>query len=53
LSTPVDVPAGTAQSFVFSVSPYSAFNPTVVALDFACTNANPAAGVTGLNTLLL
>jgi hypothetical protein len=53
LSTPVDVPAGTAQSFVFSVNPYSAFNPTAMALDFSCTNANPAAGVTGLNTLLL
>jgi hypothetical protein len=53
LSTPADIAAGQAQSFVFSLTPYGSFNPTTVALDFACTDANPAGSITGLDTLLL
>ena len=47
------VAAGASQSFVFSITPNSAFAPTDVELAFTCANAAAAPLNTGLNTLLL
>jgi hypothetical protein len=52
-NAPVDIAAGTAQTFVFALIPTMAIAPTDVALGFVCTNTNPAPSVPGLNTLLL
>lgn len=52
-NTPVDIPAGQNQTFVFSFTPTDTFAPTDVQLRFACANASQAPVVTGLNTLLL
>jgi hypothetical protein len=51
-STPVDIPAGAAQSFIFALTPNSLIVPTDVQLSFECTNANPAPIHSGVNTLL-
>ena len=51
--TPVDIPAGQAQSFVIALTPTAPIAPTDVNLIFGCTNTAPATTVTGLNTLLL
>ena len=50
---PVDIPAGTAQSFVFGITPSEEMQTTEVALEFKCVNATDAASFVGLNTLLL
>jgi hypothetical protein len=52
-NTPVDIGAGAAQSFVIALTPNAAFDPTNLAFNFACTNANPAPSNIGLNTLLI
>lgn len=52
-NTPVDITAGNAQSFVFSVMPTAALNPTDVVITASCANASAAPTVVGLNTLLL
>src|SRR5262249_40303194 len=52
-NTPVDIPAGVAQSFVIAFTPTSPFPPTDVALNFTCDNAGPAPSTSNLNTLLL
>jgi len=51
-NTPVNIPPGAAQSFVFSLRPNSPIAPTDVQFSFDCSNTNPAAVNTGLNTLL-
>ncbi len=51
--TPIDIPAGAAQSFIFALTPTGAITPTEVALSFRCTNTSPAPSIPGLNTLLL
>jgi hypothetical protein len=51
--TPVDIPAGTAQSFVFAFTPTGPLAPTEVMLTFDCANTAPAPSTSGLNTLLL
>ena len=51
--TPVDIAEGAAQTFVFAFTPTAPFAPTDVELSFGCTNTNPAASFSGLNTLLL
>ena len=51
-NTPVDIPAGVAQSFVFAFTPTGAITPTDVQLSFDCTNTAPAPITSGLNTLL-
>lgn len=53
LDTPVSIPPGAAQTFVFAFTPTAAFAPTDTMLDFACANVGPAATFVGLNTLLL
>ncbi|MBV9829754.1 MAG: hypothetical protein JO001_29390 [Alphaproteobacteria bacterium] len=52
-NTPIDIPQGAAQSFVFAFTPTAAFAPTDTALNFACANAPPAPKMSGLDTLLL
>ncbi len=61
--TPVDIPAGAAQNFVFSITPgapYLGFVPTFsfdtftgldLAIDFSCTNRQSAESIQGLNML--
>jgi hypothetical protein len=51
-NTPVDIPPGVAQSFVFALTSSSPINPIDVQFSFDCTNTNPAPVNTGLNTLL-
>jgi hypothetical protein len=51
-NTPVDIPAGAAQSFIFALTPNALITPTDVQLSFECTNSNPAPIISGVNTLL-
>src|SRR5262245_54243043 len=55
--TPVDIPAGGAQTFVIALTPTgvigSIIPPKVVEFSFACTNTNPAAILVDINTLTL
>ena len=52
-NTPVDIPGGASQSFVFAVTPSAPIPPTDVAINFGCANAGPAPTISGVNTLLL
>ncbi len=52
-NTLVDIPAGGVQSFYFGIAPTVLLDSADVAITFACTNANPAPSVAGLNTLSL
>jgi triacylglycerol lipase len=51
--TPVDIAAGGLQTFVMALTPTAPFPSTDIQLNFRCSNANPAAVTSGLNTLLL
>jgi hypothetical protein len=51
--TPIDIPAGAAQSYIFFVQPNSAFAPIELSITFDCTNTDPAGTTVGVNTLLL
>ncbi len=51
--TPADIGAGLYQSYIFTITPNSAFPPQEVELDYRCLNSLSAATVVGLNTLLL
>jgi hypothetical protein len=51
-NTPVDIPAGAAQSFIFALTPNALIAPTDVQFSFECTNANPAPIRPGVNTFL-
>lgn len=53
LDTPIDIPAGAAQSFVFAITPGAPSAPTTVQLGFACSNADAAVSIQGVDTLLL
>jgi hypothetical protein len=50
--TPVDIPAGAAQSFVFSLEPTEPIAPTEVEFTFDCANTDPAPLFPGVNTFL-
>ena len=52
-NTPVDIPEGAAQTFLFAFTSTAPFAPTDVVLNFGCTNTSPAPSISGLNTLLL
>jgi len=52
-NTPVDIPAGASQSYVFSIAPGSVLAVTDVEIVFDCDNTEPAPVHTGLNTILL
>jgi hypothetical protein len=51
-NTPVDIPAGQAQTFYFAVTPSAAFLQDI-AIVFQCANTAAAPSVPGLNTFLL
>jgi hypothetical protein len=51
-NTPVDIPAGVGQSFIFVLTPTGPIDPTDVQLSFECANTNPAPIQSGLNTFL-
>jgi len=52
-NTPVDIPAGAPQSFVFAFTPTAALAATDVSLNFFCTNSDGAPVISGLSTILL
>ena len=52
-NAPTDIAAGAFQSFIFAITPNSAFEPEEVELSFDCANTDPAPTFVGLNTLLL
>ena len=52
-NTPVDIPAGQGQSYVFAFTPTASFAVTEIALSFACTNSAPAPITSGVNTFRL
>ena len=52
-NTPVNLGAGTAQSFVISFTPTVPLDPTDVALGFVCSTSLGAPVTPGVNTLLL
>jgi CSLREA domain-containing protein len=51
--TPADIPPGGLQSFVFAITPATAFAPLDVGFRFQCANSPAAPVITGLNSLLL
>ncbi len=51
--TPVDIAAGSSQSYVISLAPTAPLAAVDVQFRFTCTNTTPAPVTTGLNTLLL
>jgi hypothetical protein len=52
--TPVDIPANNGfQTFMVSLTPGLAFDPTEVEFAFACTNSSIAATIPGVNSMLL
>jgi hypothetical protein len=52
-NTPVLIPGGGSQTYVFAFTPTAPFPPTDVQMSFDCTNTNPAPVFSGVNTLLL
>ena len=52
VDVPVDIAAGQAQSFVFSLAPTVALEPTDIAMEFSCSNSDPATTIVGVNTFL-
>jgi hypothetical protein len=53
VNTPVDIPAGQGQSYVFAFTPTAPFPRTEVQLSFACTNTAPAPIISRVNTFFL
>ena len=51
--TPVTIPAGGSQSFIFGLTPTAAFSPTEVAFSFSCANIAAVTTILDVNTLLL
>jgi N-acetylneuraminic acid mutarotase len=51
-NTPVEIPAGTAQSFVLALAAAAPISATDVELNFRCANTEPAPIIPGLNTFL-
>ncbi len=50
-NTPVSIPDGAAQSFVFAITPGAAFTEADIPIDFFCSNRASAEITNGLNTL--
>ena len=53
VNTSIDISAGSAQNFVFGITPNAAFNATDIPIVFDCANTVPAPSQAGLNTFLL
>ncbi|NCA78042.1 MAG: hypothetical protein EOM90_17080 [Alphaproteobacteria bacterium] len=52
-NTPVSIPAGAVQQFVFGITPTATFTATEIPVVFDCTNSAPAPSHTGVNTFIL
>lgn len=52
-NTPIDIPAGGIQGFVFGVTPALSFDAADIPIQFTCENRIPAPSQPGLNTFLL
>jgi poly(3-hydroxybutyrate) depolymerase len=52
-NTPVVIPSGVAQSYVFAFAPNAPFGRTEIQLRFICVNSAPAPIVSGVNTFFL
>lgn len=52
-NTPVAIPSGAAQSYVFAFAPNAPFGRTEIQLRFICVNSAPAPIVSGVNTFFL
>jgi hypothetical protein len=52
-NTPADIAAGAQQNYLIAITPSGAFDPTDLAFEFDCAETDPAAVVSGLNTLLI
>ena len=52
-NTPVSIPAGAVQQFVFGITPTATFAATEIPVVFDCTNSAPAPSHTGVNTFIL
>jgi photosystem II stability/assembly factor-like uncharacterized protein len=52
-NTPVAIPAGGFQTFLFALTPSAAFDPIDAQLDFDCNGVTPVAVLPGINTLLI
>ena len=50
LNTPVDIPAGGVQTFVFGFNPVQAMNEIELAVEASCRTRRAAATITGVNT---
>ena len=51
--TPVDIPPGATQGFVFGITPSQAMAATEIPIVFDCANTSPAPSQVGLNTFIL
>ena len=51
--TPVSIPAGSFQTFLFSFTPNEEIDPIDAQLEFSCAGTPPAAILPGIDTLLL
>ena len=49
-NTPVDIPAGSVQSFVFSFTRNTAFSQADIPIDAQCSNRSGTASISGVNT---
>lgn len=52
-NTPVDIPPGAMQGFVFAIKPTASFPAEEIYLDFICANSPPAPNYEGVNTFIL
>ncbi len=52
-NTPVTIPAGSGQSFVFAITPSASVNSVDAPIRFECANVPLVASIAGVNTLLL
>jgi hypothetical protein len=52
-NSPMDMPMGGSQTFMFAFTPTAPMDPTDMVMNFSCTNTGPAAMHPGLNTLLI
>lgn len=52
-NTPIDIPAGGTQGFVFAIKPTQSFPAEEIALDYICANGPPAPIYDGVNTFIL
>jgi hypothetical protein len=52
-NSPMDMPMGGSQTFMFAFTPTAPMNPTDMVMNFSCANTGPADVHPGLNTFLM